>query len=267
MRRARRHTLADKLHKRDLQGPDKFQKEAGGVFDWMHEHPKEVAMGGAGLVALILVIGLAFGGDDRSAERGSAAGADLATALELVDRPVASEGAPPPQGGGQPFAGETEKQQAIAQALTEVRTTHAGTRTATAAALPLADAQFKLGKYDEALALYDEYLKEAPAGAELRFLALEGRAQTLQAQGKTDEAIQAWDRLAEQEPAYKDRALYGKGRLLEKQQKWDEARAAYEVVQKDFANGAMARLAAERLTEINRVHPATPPAATANEGQ
>ncbi len=255
-----------KLHKRDLQGPDKFQQEAGGIFDWMHEHPKEVAMGGAGLLALILVIGLAFGGGKR-ADTGSAAGADLAQALELVDRPVAAPGATPPAGGEQPFGSETEKQQAIAQALTDVRTKHAGTRTATAAALPLADAQFKLGKYDEALALYDEYLKEAPKGAELRFLALEGRAQTLEAQGKTDDAIKAWDQLADQEPAYKDRALYGKGRLLEKQQKWDEARAAYETVQKDFANGAMARLASERIAALNEANRGTPSAAAANEGQ
>lgn len=258
--------MAQKLHKRDLQGPDKFQKEAGGLLDWMHEHPKEVALGGGALLVLILVIGLVFGGGRRHEANGQA-GADLAAALELVDRPVGTAGGAQGEGAEKPFTTEAEKQQAIAQALTDVRTKHAGTQTAIAAALPLADAQFKLGKYDEALALYDEYLGKAPAGAELRFLALEGRAQTLEAQGKTDDAIQAWDKLAEQAPAYKDRALYGKGRLLEKQQKWDDARAAYQSVEKDFPNGAMARLAAERLAELDRAHPAAPAAAAANEGR
>ena len=248
--------MAEKLTKRQLQSPDKFQQEAGGVFDWAHDHPKEVAMGGAGLLVLIIVIGLAFGGGkDDSANH--AAGSDLAAALELVDRPVGA--------GGEAFASEQEKQQAIVSAMEDVRSKHGGTTTAVAAALPLADAKFKLGQYDQALALYDEYLKEAPKGAQLRFLALEGRAQTLEAQGKDDEAIQAWDRLASEVPTYADRALYGKGRILEKQQKWEEARAAYQTIQKDHGQGATSRLATERLAEIDKAHP--PAAAAAGEGQ
>ncbi len=256
--------MADKLSKRDLQGPDKFQKEATGFFDWMHDHPKEVAIGGGALLVVILIIGLAFGGGERR-PAGNEAGSDLSAALELVDRPVGGEAA----GGEQPFASEQAKQQAIVTALTEVRTEHAGSTTATAAALPLGDAKFKLGQYDEALALYDEYLEKADRQAQLRFLALEGRALTLEAQGKLDEATQAWQRFGEEAPSYKDRALYGKGRLLEKQQKWDEARASYQEIQKDFGAGAVARLATERLTQLNRLHPpANPPAAAAaNEGQ
>ena len=253
--------MATKMTKRELQGPDKFQEEAGGIFEWAHNHPREVAMAGAGLVAIVFVIGLTFGDGRGSVD--PEAGADLAAALELVDRPVggaAAEGAEPP------FASEAEKQQAIAQALEGVRKEHGGTSTAIAATLPLADAKFKLAQYDEALALYDEYLKKAPKEAQLRFLALEGRAQTLEAQGKDDEAVQAWDRLAKEAPTYADRALFGKGRLLEKQEKWDEARAAYQQIQKEHAEGAMARLASERLTELDRSHPAAA-AAAATEGK
>lgn len=252
--------MAEKLSKRELQSPDRFQQEAGGIFEWLHEHPKEVAIGGAGLLVLILVIGLAFGG--KKEEGAGKAGADLAAALELVDRPVGGTAAP---GGEPPFATEQEKQQAIVAALEGVRKEHAGTTTAVAAALPLADAKFKLGQYDQALALYDEYLKEAPQGAQLRFLALEGRAQSLEALGRDDEAIKAWDRLASEAPTYADRALYGKGRILEKQQKWDEARAAYQTIQKEHGQGATARLASERLAELDRSHP--PAAAAAGEGQ
>src|SRR5690606_20752403 len=81
--------------------------------------------------------------------------------------------------------------------------------------------------------------------AQLRFLALEGRAQTLEAMGNTDQALQAWDRLASDAPAYADRALYGKGRLLEEQGRTDEARQAYETIRSEHGQGAMARLAAE----------------------
>jgi len=248
------------MTRRELQGPDKFQEEASSVFDWAHDHPREVAVGGVALLAIIVAIGLIFGGDSDGVD--SQAGSDLAEALELVDRPVGGEAAP---GGEAPFATEKEKQEAIAAALEKVRSEHAGTSTAVAATLPLADARYKLGQYDQALALYEEYLEKAPKDAQLRFLALEGRAQTLQALGRNDEALQAWDRLAAEAPAYEDRALYGKGLLLEELQRWDDARAAYQKVRDEHADGAIARLAAERLGELDRTHP--PAAAAAEEGR
>ena len=238
------------MSKRELQGPDRFQQEATGVLDWAQKHPKEVARGGAGLLVLILVIGLVFGGGERRVD--NEAGEDFAAALALVDRPVGGEAA---EGQEPPFASEREKQEAIASAMEQVRADHGGTSTAVAAALPLADARFKLGQHEQALALYDEYLKEAPRDAQLRFLALEGRAETLEAMGQTEEALQAWDRLGSEAPAYADRALYGKGRLLEKQSRVDEARKAYETRRAEHGQGAMSRLAAERRDALNADQP------------
>lgn len=250
--------MATKMSRRELQGPDRFQQEAGGVFDWAQNHPKEVAMGGAGLLVVILAIGLIFGGGG-SDRVDNAAGEDFAAALALVDRPVGGTAA---EGQEAPFATEREKQEAVAAAMEKVRSEHGGTSTAVAAALPLADARYKLGQYEDALGLYDEYLKKAPRDAQLRFLALEGRAQTLEAMGNTDQALQAWDRLASDAPAYADRALYGKGRLLEEQGRTDEARQAYETIRSEHGQGAMARLAAERLAVLETQQPKAAGSAT-----
>lgn len=244
--------MATKMTKRELQSPDKFQKQAGGWFDWAHENQKQVALGAAGLLVVILAIGLIFGGKSTKAPVSSEAGRELSAALTLVERPVAS-GAP--EGAEKPFATEKEKQQAIADALTEVRRKHPGTSAAISAILPLADAQFKLGAYDQAVALYDEYLQKAPANSPLRFLALEGRAQGLEAQGKLDDAAKAFDKLGSEAPGYEDRALFGKASVLQQQGKWDEARATYEKLEKEYGTSPLARMAGERLVELNRDHP------------
>lgn len=252
--------MAEKLTKRELQSPDRFQREASGLLEWAHEHPRHVAAGGAALLILIFAIGLLFDGERDGVD--PEAGADLAAALELVNRPVG-----PAAAGEESFATEEQKQQAIADALAEVRRKHAGTSTAVNATLPLADAKYKLKQYDEALSLYDEYLQKTPKDGALRFLALEGRAQSLEAKEQVEEALQAWDRFAAEAPAHADRALYGKARLLEGQKRYDEARKIYERIQAEHGEGAMARLANERIRELDRVAPAQQSPAAAAEGE
>lgn len=257
----------DKLTKRELAGPDKFQATSQTYLDWAHEHPREVILAGVGLLALILVIGLVFGGS-TSEPKPSKAGVQLSAALELLDRPVVTAGAPAPEGGAPSFATETEKQQAIEQALVAVRAEHPDSDAARAALLPLADARFKLGRFDEALQDYDAYLAAAPGDAPMRFLALEGRATTMEAKGDLAAAMEAWDRMAKDAPTYEDRALFGKARLLERQEKWDEARALYEEIKSKFAQSPIMRLATERQATLNVLHPpaAGAPAGAADAG-
>ena len=256
-----------KLSKRELAGPDKFQAQSQSYLDWAHEHPKHVLWGGVGLLALILAIGLIFGGGD-SGPKVTKGGKQLAAALALLDRPVVAPGDEAPAAGTETFASETEKQQAIEKALAEVREQHPGSDVARSALLPLADARFKLGKFDEALAAYDEYLGAAGKDDPMRFLALEGRATALEAKGDATAAVAAWDRMKEEAPDFADRALFGKARLLEQQGKWDEARKLYEQIKSEYGQSPVNRFASERLAVLNVLHPAAPgePAGAADAG-
>lgn len=243
-----------KLTKRELTGPDKFQAKSQSYLDWAHRHPKEILLAGVVLLAVILVIGLVFGGKP-SAYRPTKSGMQLSEALGLVDRPVVAPGTEAPTPGTATFASEDEKQRAIETALVALREEHPTSDAARTALLPLADARFQLGRFDEALKGYDEYLAAAPKNDPMRFLALEGRATTLEAKGDLTAAAQAWDRMQQETPAFADRALFGKGRLLEQQGKWDEARKTYEQIRTEYAQSSVMRLASERLAAINVQHP------------
>ena len=254
--------MSTKMTKRELQSPDKFMTTTTQLFDWAGKHPRELAIGGVVLVAVLVAASLLMGGEIRVNPK---AGAALADALSLLDREVkapetaaaAGEADADAEEGAEEetFPSETAKQEAIAAALAKVRADFPGTSSARTATLSLADAKFKLGAYDEALSLYDEFLAKAPKSSSVRFLALEGRATTLQAQKNYDAALAAWDKLAAEAPGYKDRALLGKAVVFESQKKWDDARSTYEELKLAFAGSAAGRLGAERLTSLNFRHP------------
>jgi outer membrane protein assembly factor BamD (BamD/ComL family) len=78
----------------------------------------------------------------------------------------------------------------------------------------------------------------------------------------------AWDRMGKDAPDFEDRALFGKARLLEREQKWDDARKVYEQLKKDHAQSPIMRQASERLATLNVLHPpaAGQPAGAADAG-
>jgi tetratricopeptide (TPR) repeat protein len=211
----------------------------------------------------VTVLGVALSGAGRG---GVAGGDELSAALALVDRPVAEAGAPAPE--GESFPTEQAKQEAIAAALTRVRQDRPGSEVAVAAALPLAGAQLQLGKLDEALALYDEYLKDAPENAPLRFLAYEGKARAQVAKNDLEAAAATWNEMEKAVPGYADRAIFGRGQLLARQGKYAEAKEAFDAV-KGFAGGStLSGPAGERIADMERLQPsvkidAPPPAPTA----
>ncbi len=253
----------DKISKKELQGPDRFQEVTTTWLDWGHEHPKQVLLIAGGLLLALVAIGVGVEASGKP-RLDPKAGAALSKALALVDKDVV-EGV---EGGAdkESFASEQQKQEALAQALVEVRTKHPGTPAANLAALSLADARYKLGAHDEALSLYDEFLGKADKADPLRALALEGRGMALEAKGDLAGAIAAYDKLASELPKFEDRALYGKGRVLEKQQKWDDARAAYEKLKKEHEDSPVTRMSTDRLNALNLAHPPPAGAAAKSEG-
>ncbi len=258
--------MSTKMTKRELQSPDSFMTHVGSWFNWAGENPRETTIGGVVLVAILVAIGLIFGSGPSDNPK---AGAALSAALELADRPVVAKGAEAPEAADveaeESFASEREKQQAIADALEAVRKEFHGTKSALSATLSLADSKYTLGDHDGALALYDEYLAQAPKSGTLRFLALDGRALALLAKKDFDGSIAAYDRLAKEAPASEDRAIFGKAKVFETQGEWEKARALYEQLQADFPAGSVARSGSEALSALNFRHPPAAPAAEADK--
>ncbi|MDR3404452.1 MAG: tetratricopeptide repeat protein [Chthoniobacter sp.] len=107
--------------------------------------------------------------------------------------------------------------------------------------------QGKLGKENEAVTIYDAILSaQPPPGTELRFAVLCSKGDNLTALGRKDPAqldaaIAVYDALAGQPdvtPAWRNQALYKKGRVLEQLSRDPEALTAYyDVLDKTVAEG------------------------------
>lgn len=247
--------MSTKMTKRELQSPDKFTTTTTSWLDWATKHPRETAIGGVVLAALLVAIGLIASGGPSTDPK---AGAALSAALELIDRKV--DKAPAEDSKEKTFASEEEKQKAIADAMKAVRTEHGGTTSALAATLAEADARLALGDVDAAFTLYEEYLSTAPKSGPMRFLAHEGKAAVLQAKGDHSAAAAALDAMAGENASLKDRALLGKARILEAKGDWQAAREAYESLKSEFPDSPAIRTATERIAQIDFRHPPAPAA-------
>lgn len=104
-----------------------------------------------------------------------------------------------------------------------------------------------LGKHNEAVTIYDAILAaQPPPDAELRYAVLCGKGMSLEQLGRTDTAqleaaIEVFDSLAalpEVTPAWRNQALYRKGRALEMLKRPEDAVTAYyDVLEKSAAEG------------------------------
>ncbi|MCX6967030.1 MAG: tetratricopeptide repeat protein [Verrucomicrobia bacterium] len=111
------------------------------------------------------------------------------------------------------------------------------------ARLQLAALQNRLGKEGDAVKLYDDILRANP-GTEIKAAALAGKADNLLALGARDktlveQALAVYEQLASEpgiDATAQHRALYNKGRCMEKLERPEEALAAYyEVVESGVA--------------------------------
>jgi tetratricopeptide (TPR) repeat protein len=93
-----------------------------------------------------------------------------------------------------------------------------------------ADIARRLRKSDEAESLYRGYIDQAKADDSLLFLALEGAGYAAEDQGKLDEALKYFGRLAETGGFYRDYGLKHKSRILLKKGDHDGAVASLKAI-------------------------------------
>jgi hypothetical protein len=230
--------LSQKLDRKELKRPDDFQVVAGRTMEWLVDHRKPVL---AGLAAAVAVALAAWGAAAYSSSREAKAGAALAAALELEQRPIAGEAPPVP--GVETFPSKAERSKAAMAALEKVRADAARTTAARTALAQIGFAKLRDGDAAGAQAALQEFLKEGE-GHPLRAFALESLGYAYEAQGKLDEAKATFAKLSD--AGGPDRAAFQQARLALVENK-PEAKQQLAQVAKDFAKEPVALEANMRL--------------------
>jgi len=153
---------------------------------------------------------------------------------------------PAPAASGAPAAISAE---AYLKVANEYPKTGGGAR----AVLLAADALFTEGKYAEAKAQFDRFLRDH-AQHPLRGQAMLGSAASLGAQGKAAEAAAAYDDLIKRHPGNPvvPRAKFALARLYETQNRTDDALKYYEELTRSEAYSSVGAEAEIRLQELRR---------------
>lgn len=205
----------------ELLATDAFLENAGQGASWFEKNYKVVITG------VVVALGCVFAVQMMSSQKARAAATvttDLNTAVDAYRKAtdlqtVLTSTAPE----------SLKKGYEAARAQFEtLRTANPAHGASTTAALYQADLARRLEKYDDAIKLYDVYLKAAPAKDALRFFALEGVGYALEASDKMDEALKRFEELETTQAFYKDYALKHKARILEKKGDKTAASAAYQ---------------------------------------
>ncbi len=233
--------------------PDEFQKLGQEAVPFLEKHGRPVALGVAGALVVGLLIAL---GTSMSGRGEEAASRDFGAALKVLERPVnanaATDGAAAKPGEPTPFGTEVEKDEAIIKSLTEFRTKHSGRKAAQAAALPLAQALLRRDRAEMALPLIEEYLAHTEANDVLKPAAIEARGYAFEAQKKYDDALSAFDQLAQENKTdfLKGMGQYHRGRILLLKGDAPAAAKAFSEIEMAAPNSAASRLAKDRVLAL-----------------
>lgn len=132
------------------------------------------------------------------------------------------------------FATQEEREAKLAEALAAAAAT-GRPKVEQNALLVAAAKSMYAGDFDAAIATYDQFLADASDDHHLRFLALEGKGNALEAKGELEAALELFRALAPHPISfYRHMALYHQGRVLEGLERKDEALAIYQQYFEEF---------------------------------
>jgi predicted negative regulator of RcsB-dependent stress response len=150
------------------------------------------------------------------------------------------------------FTTEEERDAAIVAAVAEAKQSGRDEVEQDAALVAAAQAM-QAGDFDAALAEYELFLADAGDDHPLRFVALEGKGNALEAKGELDAALESFQAIAPHlTDYYRPMALYHQGRVLEALERADEALAIYKQYLEEFPKEELATpMVRERLEALD----------------
>lgn len=242
--------MSEKLTRKELRAPDAFQKAGAGFREWLQENHKRVAIAFLAVVlggAAMAIVGYFVGRGERKSSQ------ELGAALKILARPV--EETPPPEADPEnepPFKSEADKYEAATKAMADVRKRLGAGRAAAVASLVQGESSLRLGRYDEALKAYEEFLQATQAEEPLRAIALEGAGYAHEGKGQLDQALSAFDRLSKESTTefMNGMGLFHRARVLALQNHKEDAAKVFSEIPTAAPGSAAARMASERLQAL-----------------
>jgi tetratricopeptide (TPR) repeat protein len=256
--------MAERLTRKELRAPDAFQKAGFQARDWLQDKQRLVILGAVAMLLAGGGVAVASYLSNRGEVEASMA---LANALKVVERPVRTETQPSAEPDAEPpFSSQSEKDEALVKQLSEVRQKYPRSRAAIAAELSIGEAQLRLGRPDDAMRAFEDFLKVIPSDNPLRAEALEGEGYAYEAKGQLDRALSSFDALSRDNKTdfLNGMGLYHRGRILSEQGKKQEAAEAFAQISSAYPNSPAARLASDRLAVLAEQGIKPPPPAASN---
>jgi tetratricopeptide (TPR) repeat protein len=180
----------------------------------------------------------------------------LGSALKLLSRPVQAPTTAVDQDVEDEalFPNQRAKDQAVAEELSRLRSLHPKTRAAITAALPLGEASYRVGRYDQALSAFEDFLHGVPKTDPLRAEALEGEGYVFEAKHQLEQALLTYDQLVSVTKGefMTGMGLYHRARILAAQGKKEEAATALVELKSTYPASAAARMAEDRIRLLER---------------
>lgn len=212
---------------------DPFLRASWETASWMEEN-RSLVIGGVLLMLVVVVaayMGLGFLENEKVQASNSLTPAfdSYNTMLEGSKELEAVKSNPDLEAPKKTYKTDEERWQAVYDDADKALKDHANAEIAIAAKLTKAAAAAKLGKYDEAIALYKDYESISPDPS-MKVAALQGLATAYAAADKNDEAIKTLDEIAALDPQFASGARYQKARILQHAGKTDEAKKLYHEI-------------------------------------
>jgi tetratricopeptide (TPR) repeat protein len=228
-----RHQLKeDRFSKATLQA-------AGKTADWTAENQSKVV---AGVIAIVVIAAIAFGGWYYVNAQDEKAGAELSMAVRTLDTPVRPAGVPP-QPGTDTFASLQERATTARKQFQAIVDKYPHTHTADMARYFVGLASSQLGDY--AAAEHNLQETAAVSNADLAALGKFALASVYRAENKDAQAIDIYKQLIDKPSVVvgKATAQMELASLYGSQNKLDDARKLYDQVAKDNPSTRTASLA------------------------
>jgi predicted negative regulator of RcsB-dependent stress response len=164
-----------RLSKKELQKEDEFVSFSARSLIYLQAHAREFKIAAGAVAAIVIVYVGVYGYLAHVERKGQAAYNEAYYALErsLFQKP---QDAAPLKG--------------VEEAFRKVIDQHSGSGAGHLARPELAHLKFQEKKYDEAIPLYQAYLKETPTGSLYRSLAMLALAGCYEGKGETDKAVE-----------------------------------------------------------------------------